>query len=64
MPVGKVKQISINMDRECRSSWTGVHEFFQPEEYDAGASPTKQVQVEDNWICTSVHFEDILNLKR
>jgi hypothetical protein len=41
MPVGKVKQISRNMDRWCRSSWTGVHDFFQPEEYDAGASATK-----------------------
>jgi hypothetical protein len=30
------------MDRPCRSSWTGAHEGFQAEEYDAGASPTHQ----------------------
>jgi hypothetical protein len=30
------------MDRPCRSSWTGAHEIFQAEEYDAGASPTHQ----------------------
>jgi hypothetical protein len=30
------------MDRPCRSSWTGAHEIFQAEEYDAGASPTQQ----------------------
>jgi hypothetical protein len=24
----------------------------------------KQAQVEDNWICTSAHFENVLNLKR
>jgi hypothetical protein len=30
------------MDRPCRSSWTGAHENFQAEEYDAGASPAHQ----------------------
>jgi hypothetical protein len=30
------------MERPCRSSWTGAHENFQAEEYDAGASPTHQ----------------------
>jgi hypothetical protein len=24
----------------------------------------KQAQVEDNWICTNAHFEDVLNFKR
>jgi hypothetical protein len=28
------------MDIPFRSSWTGAHESFQTEEYDAGASPT------------------------
>jgi hypothetical protein len=30
------------MDRTCKSSWTGAHEIFQAEEYDAGASPAHQ----------------------
>jgi hypothetical protein len=30
------------MDRPCQSSWTGAHEIFQAEEYDAGASTTHQ----------------------
>jgi hypothetical protein len=31
------------MDRPCSSSWTGAHENFRAEEYDAGASLTHQV---------------------
>jgi hypothetical protein len=27
------------MDRTCRSSWTVAREYFQAEEYDAGALP-------------------------
>jgi hypothetical protein len=45
-----------SMDRPCRSSWTGAHEFFQAEEYDAGASPTikrASAEAEDSW--TSQH---------
>jgi hypothetical protein len=38
MPAGKAKQRFKSMDRPCRSSWTGAHESFQAEEYDAGAS--------------------------
>ena len=42
MPAGRLKQLYKSMDRPCRSSWTGAHESFQAEEYDAGASPTHQ----------------------
>jgi hypothetical protein len=40
------------MDRPCRSSWTGAHESFQAEEYDAGASPTikrASMEADDSW---------------
>jgi hypothetical protein len=66
MPVGKVKQISRNMDRRCRSSWTGVHEFFSQrsmmQEHRKQAK-SKQ-KVEDNWICTNAHFEDIFEFEK
>jgi hypothetical protein len=38
--------ISKRMERQCRSSWTGVHEYFCPEEYDAGASLSTFNEVE------------------
>jgi hypothetical protein len=66
MPVGKIKQISRNMDRWCRSSSTGVHEFFSQrsmmQEHRKQASKAS-AKAEDSWICTSAHFEIILNLK-
>jgi hypothetical protein len=41
------------MDRPCGSSWTGAHEIFQAEEYDAGASLTHQesqhIERKDSW---------------
>ena len=42
MLAGKMKQKYRSMDTLCRSTWTGAHEIFQAEEYDAGASLTHQ----------------------
>jgi hypothetical protein len=53
MPARKMKQRYRSMDRPCRSSWTGAHENFQAEEYDAGASTNTSNepahQAEDSW---------------
>jgi hypothetical protein len=55
------------MDRPCRSSWTGAHESFQAEEYDAGASQIPKTSVEPS-ACVFKHmtyfFENFLKLKR
>jgi hypothetical protein len=49
------------MDRPCRSSWTGAHEYFQAEEYDAGASLTHQasqrVEQKEQLDSASTNFE-------
>ena len=53
------------MERPCRSSWTGAHENFQAEEYDAGASLTHQasqrVEQKGQLGSTSTHFEMLGN---
>jgi hypothetical protein len=48
------------MGRLYRSSWTGAHESFQAEEYDAGASLTHQASqhIERKQLdSASTHFE-------
>jgi hypothetical protein len=40
------EEISKNMDRRCKSSWKGVHEFFSQK--SMMQEHRKQVQVEDN----------------
>jgi hypothetical protein len=48
------------MDRPCRSLWTGAHENFQAEEYDAGASLTHQASQHESrgqLDSASPHFE-------
>jgi hypothetical protein len=51
------------MERQCKSSWIGVHEIFQPEEYDASALPSKTTmhmwrQTEDISAMTEFQIEN------
>jgi hypothetical protein len=46
MPAGRLKKRYKSRDRPCRSSWTGAHESFQAEEYDAGASQLPKASME------------------
>ena len=60
MPAGRKKQLSKRMDRPCRSSWTGAHEYFQAEEYDVGASPMASEpawKTMNNWARPAETFE-------
>jgi hypothetical protein len=61
MPVGKVKKISKDIDRRSKSSWIGVHEFFNQGSMmqEHRKQPTKQAQRQKTVGIAPVH---VLNL--
>ena len=68
MPAGRLRQSYKSMGRLYRSSWTGAHEIFRAEEYDAGASTTHQAsqhmeKENGDVIAIEVHWYEMLTLK-